>query len=158
MNADYQLQLQYDVPASALFIALASQKGAESWWTKFCQVSEDIGGESYYRFPGAGFHAVMKVLTKEPPQLLEWQCTDSKHADDTGHADLRDWTGTRIRFEIQAVGEVAARLHFTHHGLRKLECLDSCSQGWTFFLDTSLRGYLEQGQGQPWDKDAPEPA
>lgn len=152
-SADFQLHLQFAVPPEQLFTALATLDGARQWWTIFCDGSEDLGGQLSYRFPAASFYAVMKTLRKEPPGLLEWECTDSSHSADCGYSDLRDWIGTIIRFEIQDLGNGRSQLDFTHSRLTQLECFEQCSSGWSFFLNESLRGYLENGKGQPWDKE-----
>jgi hypothetical protein len=67
-----------------------------------------------------------------------------------GLTHLNDWIGTHIRFEVEALGPKRSRLTFTHTGLLALECKTVCTNGWTFFLNTSLREYLEKGTGQPW--------
>ena len=154
-SADFELHLQYAVPSSErVFSALATTDGAKGWWTRFGEVSESIGGQSSFHFPGDGFFAAMKILRREAPRLLEWECVDSKHNESAGYTDLRDWIDTRIRFEIAALGNGKSRLDFTHFRLNELECLASCSSGWSFFLNESLRGYLEKGKGQPWEKEA----
>ena len=150
---DFQLHLQFAVPSEHLFEALATNDGAQCWWTKFSEVSGNVGGQSSFHFPSYGFFAVMKILRRESPRLLEWECIDSKHNESTGYTDLRDWVGTRIRFEIRDFGIGKSQLNFTHFGLNQLECLTSCSSGWAFFLNESLRGYLEKGKGQPYDKE-----
>ena len=94
----------------------------------------------------------MKIVKLEPPRLLEWECVDSKHNENTGYTDLSDWIGTKIRFEIKDLGNGKSQLDFTHFRFNQLECHDVCSSGWSFFLNESLRGYLENGIGQPWDK------
>ena len=151
-EADYRMQLRFAVPGERLFTALTTENGVRGWWTEFCEVSDKVSGVSSFRFPAAGFFAVMRTLRRESPKLLEWECIDSKHDESTGYSDLRDWVGTRILFEIRDDGKGHSELGFTHFRLGELECLDSCRSGWTFFLNESLRGYLEKGQGQPWDK------
>jgi len=152
--ADFALRLHYTVPAERLFAALASETGPHGWWTRFAEVDERIGGLSTFRFPGDGFFVAMKTVDRDPPRLLVWECVDSRHGDASGYADLGDWIGTTVRFAIEPLGESAARLDFTHVGLQLLECRASCRSGWSFFLDDSLRGYLERDQGQPWQREA----
>lgn len=149
--ADFKLQLEFAAPAGRVFTALATGEGARGWWTWDCAVSEGVDGLSAFRFPGSGFFATMKTLRREPPRLLEWECVDSQHNPDTGYADLRDWVGTTIRFEIHDLGGGKSRLDFNHSRLHQLECHTVCISGWKFFLDESLRGYVEQGKGRPWD-------
>ena len=152
-QADFELYLRFAVPGERLFAALTTQEGVKGWWTRFCEGSEGVGGQSSFHFPGSGFFAVVKILRRDPPRTLEWECVDSLHNADTGYADLRDWIGTRIRFEIRDSGDGESQLDFTHFRLNQLECHTSCISGWSFFLNESLRGYVENGKGKPWDKE-----
>ena len=77
---------------------------------------------------------------------------DSRHDERMGYSDLADWIGTRIRFEVEDLGNGKSRLDFTRFDLNQLECSSACSSGWSFFLNESLRDYLETGRGQPWDQ------
>ena len=152
IHRDFRLHLPFAVPAEKVFTALSTLDGAKGWWTHFCKVSEGPEVRWTYDFPGSGFFAVMKVIESDSPSLLEWECTDSMHHVKTGYHDLRDWIGTRIRFEIRDLGNGKSQLDFTHFGLNQLECIEACSSGWSFFLSESLRGYLENGEGKPWDQ------
>jgi uncharacterized protein YndB with AHSA1/START domain len=151
--ANFELHLQFAVPGERVFTALSTANGVKKWWTQFCVVSGVVGGQSSFHFPGDGFFAVMKILQLEYPRLLEWECVDSNHHENKGFTDLHNWVGTRIRFEIKELNDGKSQLDFTHFRLNQLECHDMCSSGWSFFLNESLRGYLEHGKGQPWDKD-----
>ena len=51
---------------------------------------------------------------------------------------------------MQEMANRKSHLHFTHTGLKQLECVDICTSDWDIFLNESLRGYLEQSKGQPW--------
>ncbi len=146
---DFKVHIRFSVPAAHLFAAVATAEGASNWWTRQCEVGESAGGEASFRYPKVGFFAVMRIVHRESPRLLEWECIDSQHPASTGLSDLRDWTGTRIRFEIRPVDGNRSELDFTHFGLMDLECREICSGGWSFFLNDSLRGYLEKGKGQP---------
>ncbi len=152
---DFQLNLTFNAPASRLYEALATEEGVKGWWTIFCEVSERVGGEAHFRFPKAGFFVKVRVATLDKDRLVEWDCFDSRHPVDSGFSDLRDWVGTRMRFEIEAEGKDQSRLNFQHIGLQPmLDCFDSCKSGWSFYLGQSLKGYLEQGQGKPFTDDS----
>jgi hypothetical protein len=75
--------------------------------------------------------------------------TDSKHPESSSLVDLSDWIGTRIRFDLCEIPGGRSRLRFTHAGLKLKECLGACTSAWSFFLNDSLRGYLETGSGKP---------
>ncbi|MGZ8937422.1 MAG: SRPBCC family protein [Halobacteriota archaeon] len=107
IQANFELYLHFAVPAERLFAALATADGIKSWWTRFCEVSESVASQSSLHFPNAGFFAVMKILRREPPRLLEWECVDSNYNENTGYTDLRDWGSPRgfdSRFGIWAAG------------------------------------------------------
>lgn len=150
--SDFALHLPFAAPADRVFAALSTLEGTKGWWTHFCKVSDGPQPVWTFDFPGSGFFAVMKVINSEPPRVLEWECVDSMHHVKTGYHDLRDWIGTTIRFEIRDLGDDTSQLVFTHFRLNELECIEACSSGWSFFLNESLRGYLEKGEGKPWDQ------
>lgn len=148
-GANFTLQLQYPVAAGRLYEQFATQQGIHNWWTDFCAMEERVGGQASFRFPKAGFSATVRILRLEPNRCVEWECTDQTHPVATGFSDLHDWVGTKIRFEIAETAKDRSTLTFTHAGLAPLECADMCSSAWSFFLNQSLRGYLERGKGQP---------
>ncbi|HEX9137404.1 MAG TPA: hypothetical protein VF905_10745, partial [Nitrospirota bacterium] len=107
-----------------------------------------------FHFPKAGFHAVVTITRLEPERCVEWACIDSKHPEKSGFNNLRDWVGTNLRFEFEAVDEAHSRLKFTHAGLAPLECFGVCSNSWSYYLNDSLRDYLEAGVGKPYQDDS----
>jgi hypothetical protein len=68
------------------------------------------------------------------------------------YVDLNDWVGTRIGFEMEAIGPERTALRLKHSGQALKERFGVCSSAWAFFLNQSLRGYLEAGAGQPHTK------
>lgn len=150
-----RMTLRFNAPVSRLYEALSSREGPRGWWTRFCEVSEEVGGVSRFRFPAAGFFADMRVTRLEPGQLVEWECVDSRHPPHTGWGKLDDWIGTTVRFRVGGRGGRASTLEFEHQGLTPdLECFDACESGWSFYLNQSLRSYLERGSGQPYADDS----
>lgn len=149
---DFKLELKLNAPAADVYDAIARKDGPTNWWTRLSEVSEEVGGVSRFKFPKADFFADMKVLTLEPNRLIEWECVDSKHAENSGWSDLRDWVGTKVRFEIVPNGSHASTLKFTHVGLiPKLECYNSCDSAWRYYLNESLRSLVEKGEGKPFE-------
>jgi uncharacterized protein YndB with AHSA1/START domain len=146
---DFVFNFHYGVPATELFAALGTRKGIQGWWTRFCRVSARSGGRSEFRFPSAGFSCAMRTVRREPPRVLEWRCIECQHPPQSGYADLSDWVGTRIRFEVSPIGKGESALRFSHLGLVPLECGAQCGSIWSEFLSRSLRGYLEKGRGDP---------
>ncbi len=147
-SEDFLMQLEFAAPVSKLYEQFATEQGVRNWWTVFCEMQERVGGQASFRFPSSGFHAVVRILKLDPPNCVAWEVTDSKHPDSSGFVDLNDWIGTRIRFDLCELPGGRSRLHFTHAGLKLKECLGVCTSAWSFFLNDSLRGYLETGIGK----------
>lgn len=146
---DFTLRYVLEATPEAVYKAVATREGIAGWWTTDTSYDDQLGSVAHMRFPGNGFYATMKVIALEPNHLVHWQCIDSQHPPNTGFADLKDWVGTEVRFEIGPVNDRETQLVFTHIGLGPLECREVCSSIWSFYLGTSLREMLETGSGQP---------
>jgi uncharacterized protein YndB with AHSA1/START domain len=149
-RSDFSMKLTYAAPASKLYEQFSTQEGIRNWWTRTCELEERVGGVGSFQFPKAGFYATVRIDRLEPGRCVEWICTDSKHPESSGFDNLRDWIGTRLRFEVEPIGGDKSRLVFTHAGLAPLECFGVCSNSWSYYLNDSLRDYLEQGGGKPY--------
>lgn len=149
---DFEVVIEFDASPEVLYQAIASRDGPRRWWTRFAETREKVGEISDFQFPGAGFFAKMKIVALEPPMLVEWECVDSRHPEESGWSDLTDWVGTSVRFEISPREAGGSTLHFTHVGLTpRLECYESCESAWFFYLK-SLKQYVETGEGEPYDE------
>ena len=146
---DFKRVLEFNAEQHKLYEAVATSEGIRHWWTREVEGRDGVGEVLVMRFPSAGFFAKMKILALEPDRCVEWQCLDAEHPAKLGFRDLRDWRETFIRFDLSGLASGKSRLAFTHQGLGELECYDVCSDNWSFYLNESLRGYLETGMGQP---------
>ena len=60
-----------------------------------------------------------------------------------------------MRFEIHEEGADRCRLVFEHVGLTaNLDCYETCNSAWSWYLNQSLRSYLETGDGKPYGNDS----
>lgn len=148
-SKDFRIECEFPVSPAKLFEAVATQEGIAAWWTRACQMSPKASAKGFFLFPQSDFYAVMEIVKRDPPRLMEWKCEDCKHPDASGLKNLHDWAGTRVLFEVSEAGPERARLTFTHAGLLGVESGPGCANIWTFFIDKSLRGYLENGKGDP---------
>jgi uncharacterized protein YndB with AHSA1/START domain len=147
---DLEIDLTFRAPAARVYEAIATESGVRGWWTELCEMDARVGGAASFRFPRTGFFAAVEIAALRPPSFVEWRCIDSQHPAAHGFADLKDWIGTTIRFAIEPLDAERSRLHFAHVGLGPLECAGVCTSAWSFFLATSLRGYVEQGRGEAY--------
>jgi hypothetical protein len=63
--------------------------------------------------------------------------------------DTTAWEGTVMRFDLLSTSD-GTRLDFVQSGYRDSPCFEVCAQGWQFFLGSSLKRYVETGQGMPY--------
>jgi uncharacterized protein YndB with AHSA1/START domain len=121
-----------------------------AWWTGEVDGSADnLGDEFSYRY-GSVHYSKQKITALLPGERVVWQVVDShlEHPEDPS-----EWTGTEISFEIARKGD-HTELSFTHLGLNpELECFESCSNAWGFYISSSLRRLITTGEGPtppPW--------
>ena len=111
-----------------------------SWWTgEISGPTAEPGQEFTYRYEDKhrSTHRVDELVRGH---RVVWLTTDAHlpFADDPA-----EWIGTRQVFEIAAVAD-GTELRFTHEGLApELDCYDSCSNAWSYFIRTSLRERIE---------------
>jgi hypothetical protein len=84
----------------------------------------------------------MQIVSLKTHQHVTWQCVSGP------------WVEKGLfSFNIQA-DERGAVLHFKHQGWDEIDDFyQHYNSKWGFFLVVSLKGYLEQGVGQPHPQD-----
>ena len=101
---------------------------------------------------GAG-HVALNQIRTISVRLIAWLVTGS-YLDFT--ADNQEWSGTTVRFDIEAA-DGGTRVTFTHEGLEpEDECYDLCSNAWGMFMNASLKALSEAGEGKSYSFDGDE--
>jgi hypothetical protein len=107
-----------------------------SWWTgEISGPTDELGQEFTYRYEDKhrSTHRVDELARGE---RVVWLTTD---ANLPFAGDPTEWIGTRQVFDISTVAD-GTELRFTHEGLEpELDCYESCSNAWGYFVRTSLR-------------------
>ena len=149
---------EIDIAADAESVRnLVSSRG-DRWWTTNAVIDAREGGTCEFRFPSAGFHAIVTVM-KNASDLVEWRCVDSTQSPAalkaSGGTDAREWVGTTIRFRLTATGPASTRLRLEHLGLgASAQFYSSQNNVWAFYLD-SLKRLAETGEGSPFQGGRP---
>jgi uncharacterized protein YndB with AHSA1/START domain len=136
----YQTTVRVKASPDALFEALTTTTALGAWWNP-ATGSGETGGELRF-IMSAPEPLVIHVDEAARPTSVRWTVTDCSF--------LPDWIGTRPTFTITPVDGDTSELRFHHQGLsEELECIDMCTKSWNHYM-TSLRDYLEGGQGSPY--------
>ena len=141
---DYTRTLLVDQTPREVFNAINNVRG---WWSEEIEGSTDkLNDEFAYRYQD---HHIckMKLIEVIPERKVVWFVMENSFdfTKDKG----REWTGTKVRFEISKQGN-KTQLRFTHEGLVSgLECFDVCSNAWDFYVRSSLLSLITTGKGQP---------
>ena len=144
---DFTSAYTVDQDPQAVFDAI---NDVRSWWTGDIDGPTDqLGGKFAYRYGDIHF-SEQKVIELLTGKRVVWETSDA----DLSFAHPSDeWKGTIVAFEIEPVG-TRTKLTFTHIGLVDgFECYEACSNGWGFFVNTSLRRLITTGEGPtppPW--------
>ena len=141
---DYQATFRVHASPDAVFDALTTVDGLAAWWNP-ATGSGEAGGELRF-IMNAPEPLVIHVDEATRPTSVQWTVNDCPF--------LPDWEGTRPTFTITTIDRETSELHFRHRGLHEeLECIDMCTRSWNHYM-TSLRGYLESGDGSPFGSPA----
>ena len=146
ISESYAREISVAAPPGKAYRALT--KEVDRWWTTDAEGdASTVGDEATFRF-GETYNT-MRVRELEPNQGVVWECVAQNHASD--QLSVHDeWVGTRLRWEIEAIGS-GIQITFVHEGLvPEMECYGICGAGWDRFFLGSLKKYLETGIGEPY--------
>jgi hypothetical protein len=145
-NQDLTITLSFDQSPEEVFAAVMNVRG---WWSRALEgESAEAGDEFTYRYEDLHW-STHRVTEAVPGKRVVWHTVNAHlaHAKAPG-----EWKGTDVRFDIARRG-TKTELRFTHVGLvPELDCFESCSRGWGFYVGESLRGLVTTGKGKPYAK------
>ena len=126
--------------------AFAAINDVRGWWGKGVEGrSDEVGAEFVYEVPDVHYSKI-RVTDLVPGEKVVWRVVDAKL---TFVDDVDEWNDTEIRFDISE-RDGATEVRFTHVGLLpQVECYDTCSNAWAFYVGDSLRSLIATGEGKP---------
>lgn len=126
-----------------VFDAINNVRG---WW------SEEIVGDTNKLDAEFDYHyedihrSKMKIVEFVPGKRVAWLVKEN-HFNFT--KDATEWTGDKIVFDIEVIGD-KTRVVFTQIGLvPESECYEICEKAWTHYVQQSLAALITEGRGQP---------
>ncbi|WDM67506.1 MULTISPECIES: SRPBCC family protein [Xanthomonas] len=120
--------------------ALSEPAKLGCWWTR--EVHQVDGGVCL-GWSGHGWQVALRIDAGADHRQVCWRCERSNMLDTDA------WEGTVLRFDLLSVSE-GTQLDFVQSGYRDSPCLATCTQRWRFVLGSSLKRYVETGQGMPY--------
>jgi uncharacterized protein YndB with AHSA1/START domain len=149
-NQDFTSTIVVNKSPNEVFRAINNPK---AWWSEEIEGRTDKVNEVFnYHFED--IHACkVKILELIPGQKVVWHILEN---DFNFTKDKTEWVNTKVAFDISTEGD-KTRLVFTHIGLvPEYECYDACYQGWTHYIQDSLKNYISTGAGKPNKRGAPQ--
>ena len=147
-NDNYRKSISVKGNSSEAYIALTS--GIEHWWTKPDAPITLVGDRAKFTFPPG-----LSYWVFEAKKLIPNSCVEALHLHEGQPKEIeKEWLSTRVIFDIESNG-AETLIHFEHVGLNPtLLCHDICEAGWDFFFLSSLKSYLDTGEGKPHRENA----
>ena len=145
---NFQKTIQVKTTKENAFDAITT--GINKWWGNV--------DNSYIRALGDEFSIFFEeetqwrfTITKlEKYAAVIWQCIYADHTFSGLKGIKEEWLNTEIIFNFKELDANTIELYFEHKGLTPaLNCYQICDAGWTHFIVTSLKQYLETGKGSP---------
>jgi hypothetical protein len=126
--------------------AFAAINDVRGWWSEDIKGgTEKVGDIFNYRFRDI-HRCTIKIKSATPGQKVVWHVLDNYF---NFTADTTEWKGTDVIFEV-ARKDGRTEVRVTHDGLvPEYECYDICSDGWSTYVNGSLKALIETGKGNP---------
>jgi hypothetical protein len=143
--SDASFTTAFTVPQSPAE-AYTAINDVRAWWGEEIDGSTDlVGAEFTYRHE-AIHRSTQRVTALVPDERVEWHVVEGYLSFTQ---DTAEWTGTDVVFEM-ARRDGRTEVRFTHIGLApEIECFGTCSNAWAYLINTSLRGLITTGKGEP---------
>jgi hypothetical protein len=149
-DQNFTTTILVDQTPNEAFNAINNVRG---WWSEEIEGStEKLNDEFTYHY-GDVHRCRMKLVEVIPDKKVVWLVLDNYF---NFTRDKTEWTGTKVIFDI--VGkENKTEINFTHAGLvPEYECYDACREGWTHYIENSLRSLITTGKGKPNAAEKPQ--
>jgi hypothetical protein len=149
-NQDFTTTFMVGKTPTEVFNAINNPR---AWWSEEIVGSTDKPNDVFdYHFED--IHACkVQVLEVIPDKKVVWHILEN---DFNFTTDKTEWVNTDVVFDISAQ-DGKTKITFTHIGLQPTyECYEACHQGWTHYIQNSLKKYITSGEGEPNRTGAPQ--
>lgn len=140
---DFTTTILVDQTPEQAFNAINNVRG---WWSEEIEGRTDKLNEEFNYHYEDLHKCRIKIIELVPAKKVVWLVLDNYFSFTK---DKSEWKDTKIIFEI-AQKDNKTGIRFTHQGLvPEYECYEACRDGWTTYIQTSLRNLISTGKGKP---------
>jgi hypothetical protein len=142
-TTDFTTAILVDQTPEEAFEAINNVCG---WWTGKPGIegsTSKLGDEFTYSYE-PHHYSKQKITELIPGKKIAWKITEStiNFVD-----DKKEWTGTKIIFDISKKRDGKTEVRFTHLGLVPgIECYEGCSSAWGSYISSSLKNLISSGK------------
>jgi len=150
---EYNRTITVTANADAAYTALTT--GFKHWWTEPEGAVQQIGDRAKFGFPPGVSFWTFEAVKLVPGRLVELICVEAFHKHEGQPKEIEtEWLGTRVIWVIEET-DGGSSITMRHVGLMPgLLCFDICVAGWDHFYTNSLRLYLNDGIGTPYQSNS----
>ena len=124
--------------------------GIHHWWGNVKNSTITKINDEFSIFFEEGTEWRFRATVFNKFEEVRWECIYANHRFSKLQGIKEEWLGTEIVFKFKELNSGTIEVNFEHKGLTpKLNCYEICDAGWTHFISTSLKRYLETGKGLP---------
>lgn len=137
--ADILLEVIIEKSPQDIYKALTESEEIKQWWTSHAVAEPKVGSTAEFGFYGGQMIFKFNVDKLDAGKHVKWSVIDGGPPD---------WAGTIVTWDISKA-ENGTKVLLGHRDYQTTEgSYASVGYNWAFFL-TSLKSYLEKGEGMP---------
>ncbi len=145
---DFQKVITVKVSSEKVFEAVTT--GINSWWGNVDNARIEKVGDEFSIFFEENTIWRFVISKMDRFEAVHWTCVHAYHAYGGLKGIEKEWLNSKIKWQIKDLKNGETQIRFEHIGLTpELNCYDICHAGWTHFVASSLKQYLETGKGLP---------
>lgn len=147
ISKDFQTTILVDQTSEEVFRAINNVRG---WWSEeISGITDTLNAEFLYHYQDV-HSCKIKLIEMVHGKKVVWLVMENYFSFTE---DESEWKDTKIIFEISQKGR-QTQLTFTHAGLvPEYECFEVCKDGWSNYINSSLRNLIVTGEGSPNPKE-----
>ena len=144
---NYKTNIKVLTDTKTAFKAVSSE--IYKWWGRVDNININKLGDIFTVFFDEGTEWVFEISNYTPNKEIHWKCIKANHYISGLEHIEQEWLNSIIIWRFKEI-ENDVEVSFEHIGLTPtLNCFEVCDAGWTYFIATSLKQYLDTGTGIP---------